>query len=158
MLYHFLNLSIRSFNFLGYQYYLFFFTTSINGNKIYRCNVLYSHDDIIKWNHYPLYWPFVRGIHRSPVNSPHKGQWRGALMFSLLCAKINGSVNNREAGDLRRHQAHYDVTVMIWVCYNTFVAAKMWLWRLPRNDCHSRPFYTTRFYYNCPELSYCKMQ
>ena len=50
----------------------------------------------------------------SPVNSPHKGQWRGALMFSLICAWINGWVNNREAGDLRRHRADYDVIVM-WV-------------------------------------------
>ena len=47
-----------------------------------------------------------------PVNSPHKGQWRGALMFSLIRARINGWVNNREAGDLRRHQAHCDVIVM----------------------------------------------
>ena len=39
------------------------------------------HDDVIKWKHFPRKWPFVRGIHRSPVNSPHKGQWRGALMF-----------------------------------------------------------------------------
>ena len=39
---------------------------------------------------------------RSPVNSPHKGQWRGAFMFSLICAWINRWVNNREAGDLRR--------------------------------------------------------
>ena len=53
-----------------------------------------------------------RGIHRSQVNSPHKGQWRGALMFSLICVWINGWVNNREAGDLRRHCAHYDVIVM----------------------------------------------
>ena len=60
------------------------------------------HDDVIKWKHFPRYWPFVRGIHRSPVNSPHKGQWRGALMFTLICAQINGWVNNREAGDLRR--------------------------------------------------------
>ena len=52
------------------------------------------------------------GIHRSSVNSPHKGQWRGALMFSLICAWINGWVNNRETGDLRRHRAHYDVIVM----------------------------------------------
>ena len=52
------------------------------------------------------------GIHRSPVNSPHKGQWRGALKFSLICVRINGSVNNREAGDLRRYRANYDVTVM----------------------------------------------
>ena len=43
-------------------------------------------DYVIKWKHYPCYWPFVRGIHRSPVNSPHKGQWHGALMFSLICA------------------------------------------------------------------------
>ena len=55
----------------------------------------------------------VRGIHMSPVNSPHKGQWRGAMMFSLTCAWINDWVNNREAGDLRRHRAHYDVTVMV---------------------------------------------
>ena len=48
----------------------------------------------------------------APVNSPHKGQWRGALMFSLICAWINGLENNREAGDLRRHHAHYDVIVM----------------------------------------------
>ena len=47
-----------------------------------------------------------------PVISPHKGQWRGALMFSLICAWINDWVNNREAGDLRRHRGHYDVNVM----------------------------------------------
>ena len=49
---------------------------------------------------------------KSPVNSPRKGQWRGALMFPLICARINGWANNREAGDLTRHRAHYDVTVM----------------------------------------------
>ena len=71
-----------------------------------------NHDDIIKWKHFPRYWPFVRGIHRSPVNSPHKGQWRGALMFSLICVWINDWVNNHETGDLRRYRAHYDVIVM----------------------------------------------
>ena len=71
------------------------------------------HDDVIKWKYFLRYWPFVRGIHRSPVNFPHKDQWRGALMFSLIWAWINGWVNNREAGDLRRHRAHYDVTVML---------------------------------------------
>ena len=68
---------------------------------------------VIKWKHFPRYWPFVRGIHRSTVNSLHKCQWRGALSFSLICARINGWVNNREAGNLRRHSAHYDVIVMI---------------------------------------------
>ena len=74
-----------------------------------------KHDDVIKWKHFPRDWPFARGIH-PPVNSPHKGQWRGALMFSLICVWINPWVNNREAGDLRRYRAHYDVTVMGCIC------------------------------------------
>ena len=56
-----------------------------------------THDDVIKWKHFPRCWPFVWGIHRSPVNSPQNGQWRGALMLSLICAWINGWVNTREA-------------------------------------------------------------
>ena len=61
-----------------------------------------KHDDVIKWKHFPRYWPFVRGIHRSPVNSPHKGQWRGALMLALISIWINGWVTtvrlvNRDA-------------------------------------------------------------
>ena len=63
-----------------------------------------KHDDVIKWRHFPRYWPFVRGIHRS--------QWRGTLMLTLICTRIIGWVNNREAGDLRRNRAHYDVIVM----------------------------------------------
>ena len=81
----------------------------INNNTAERFNTV-PHDDVIKWKHFPRYWTFVRRIHRSPVNFPHKGQWRGALMFSLICARINGWVNT---GDLRRHRAHYDVIVII---------------------------------------------
>ena len=66
------------------------------------------HDDVIKWIHFQRYWPFVRGIHRWPANSPNKGQWRGALIFSLICAWVN----SREVGDLRRHCAHYDFTLI----------------------------------------------
>ena len=73
----------------------------------------FHHDDVIKWKHFPRNWPFVREIHRSPVNFPHKGQLRGALMFSMIYAWINDWVNNREAGDLRRQHGHYDVIVMI---------------------------------------------
>ena len=76
---------------------------------VHRC--LY-HDDVIKWNHFPRYWPFVRGIHRWPVNSPHKGQWRRALMFSSICAWANGWENNRDAGHLRHHRALDDVTMI----------------------------------------------
>ena len=75
--------------------------------------MLHAHDDVVKWKNIPRFWPFVvRGIRRSPVNSSHKGQWRRPLTFSLICTWINGWVNNRETGDLRRHRAHHDVIVM----------------------------------------------
>ena len=65
----------------------------------------HQHDDVIKWKHFPRYWTFVRGIYRSPVNSPHKDQWRRALMFSLICDWINDR-------DFKRYHAHYDVSVL----------------------------------------------
>ena len=71
------------------------------------------HNDVIKWKHFLGYRPFVRGIHRWPVNSPHKGQWCGALMFSLICTWINGCINNREPGDLRHRCTHYDIIVIL---------------------------------------------
>ena len=77
-----------------------------------RYTIISFHDDVIKWKHFPRYWPFVRGIHRSPMNSPHKGQGGGALVFSLICVWIDGWVNDREADDLRGYRAHYDATVM----------------------------------------------
>ena len=51
-----------------------------------------------------------------PVNSPHNGQWRVALMFSLICTWINDWVNNGKAGDLRRYGAHYDAILMDKLC------------------------------------------
>ena len=53
---------------------------------------------------------------------PQKGQWRRALIFSLACTWINRWVNNREAGCLRRHRAHYDVIIMILSTH--------WQWRI----------------------------
>ena len=81
----------------------------------------FNHDEVIKWIHFPRYWTFVWGIRRSPVNSPHKGQWLGALMFSFICPGINAWVKNREAGDLRRplwrHCNHGNaVVVVVCVC------------------------------------------
>ena len=112
----------------------------VNNNKInkspHHCHFVMQgsfpcHDDVIKWKHFPRYWPFVRGIHRSPVNSPHKGQWRGALMFSLICVWINGWINNHEAGDFRRYRAHYDVTVMSYcycpACRTYLIATRFWV-------------------------------
>ena len=85
----------------------------------YQCSNPEEYDDVTKCHqqchqHFPRYWPFVLGIQRSPVNSSHKGQRRGALKLSLIYSWINDSVNNLEPGDLRRNRAHYDVTAMIW--------------------------------------------
>ena len=73
---------------------------------------------------FPRYRPFVRGIHQSPVNSLHKGQWRGVLMFSLIYRWTNGWVNNRDADDLWRHRARYDVTIM-WRTWIELVDPKL---------------------------------
>ena len=74
--------------------------------------MLTDYDDVIKWKHFPRCWPFVPRIYRSQVNSPYKGQWRGALMF-FICAWTNDWINNCDAGDLRHHRHQYDVTVIL---------------------------------------------
>ena len=80
----------------------------------------YPHEDVIKWKHFPRHWLFVREIHRSPVNYPHKGQWRGTLMFSLIFAWTNGWVNNTDTNALRCHRAHYGVTAMGYFHFRIF--------------------------------------
>ena len=59
------------------------------------------------------YWSFVRGIHRSQVNSPRKGQWCAALTFPMICAWIKDWASSREAGDLRRPRAHCGVIIIV---------------------------------------------
>ena len=91
-----------------------------------------SYQDL-KYSEYPenmmtssngnIYWSFVRGIHRSTVNYPHKGQWRVALMSSLIRTWTNSWANNGDAGDLRRHRAHHDIIVM-----NSYFFAFMVVW------------------------------
>ena len=76
---------------------------------IEKCEI---QDDVIKWKYFSRYWHFKRGNHRSMVDSPHKGQQCGALVFSVIFAWTNSWVNNRDAGYFVRHSAHYDVTVM----------------------------------------------
>ena len=60
---------------------IIFYLPSGNTSYLMFSRRLKPHDDVIKWKHFPRYWPLVWGIHRSPVNSPHKCQWRGTLMF-----------------------------------------------------------------------------
>ena len=86
-------------------------------------NALLILDDVIKWRHFPHYWPFVWGIHRSPVDSRHKGEWRGALMFYLINKRLSKQSRNRwletPSRLLWRHcndnayrpsAVHYDIT------------------------------------------------
>ena len=85
------------------EWYIFAQIYSINDQSALVPVRHWHHDDIIKWKHFPHYWPLVRGIHQSLVDSPHKGQWRRALI-------LNGCTNNGDPGDLRHQYAHDDVT------------------------------------------------
>ena len=93
-----------------------------NSSIIYRKGFLYEKEMVLI--HFSNHWTFVQGIHQSPVNSPHKGQWHGALMFSLNCAWINSWVNL----DLRCHHthydAHYDITALWCQCQDGILPGK----------------------------------
>ena len=112
----------------------------------------------ICWRHqmetFPRYWLFLREIYRSSVTSLHKGQWRGALMFYLICAWINRWVNNCEAGDLIRHRTHCDVIVMLWLL--------QWQWSKPdlhgyiMLPNHNKPKQNSNHVHNSHKIIYLK--
>ena len=81
------------------------------------------------WRHqmetFSVLLALCEGNHRSPLDSLHKSQWRGDLMFSLICAWTNGWADNRDAGDLRRHRAHFDVTVIFICCHEGMCPCNM---------------------------------
>ena len=84
----------------------------------YSCKLLLkilSHDDVIKWKHFPRYWPFVRCAGNSPATGEFPTQRPVTRSFDVFfdLRLINGWVNNGEAGDLRRHRAQYIVTIML---------------------------------------------
>ena len=75
------------------------------------------HDGVIKWKVFRV-TALCEG-NRSPVDSLHKGQWRGALMFSLIFAWTNGWANVQDPDVLNRHGVHYDITAMgQWTQYS----------------------------------------
>ena len=84
-----------------------------------------SHYDVITWKRFSHYCPFVRGILRSPVDSPHKGQWFGAFMFPLMPARTDCWTNNREAGEIEIPWRSFDVpalnssTILCWIIFWT---------------------------------------
>ena len=56
-----------------------------------------NQNQIIKWKHFPRYWPFVRGIHRWPVNSPHNG--RDAELWCFLWSEPKQTAETPAIGD-----------------------------------------------------------
>ena len=51
-------------------------------------------------------WPFVKGIHWSPVDPPHNGPVTQSSMFSLMLPQTNCWTNSQVASDLRCHDTH----------------------------------------------------
>ena len=127
-----MTISYPQWDFLSYQYRNKSILWQAYLHSRISCTVMKVHDDVIKWKHFPRYWLFVWGIHWSPVNSTHKGQWRGALILSLICVWTNAWVNNRDAGDLRPNCAHHDVIVM-FLCYQWRKFLSTW-WHFGFND------------------------
>ena len=88
-------------------------TGTVSVNRVSRSSPLLGAWWRQQMEHFQRHWSFLRGIHRLPVDSPCKGQWRGVLMFSLIYARTNDWANNRDTRDVRRHHVHYDVTIMV---------------------------------------------
>ena len=81
----------------------------------------------IKWKHFPRYWSFVRGIHRLSVDSLTKASDVDLWCFLWSAPETNGWANNGDAGDLRRHRAHYDVTVLCTIMRAIMPVKQGWL-------------------------------
>ena len=75
-----------------------------------------AHDDVIKWKYFLHYWPFVRGFTGHRWIPRTKTRDAELWCFFRSVPWIDGWVNSHEAGDLRRHRAHYDVIVMKLFC------------------------------------------
>ena len=74
----------------------------ISGSMNIKINNQY-HYDVIKWKHFPRYWTFVRGIHQSQLDSPHKRPITRAFGFPLLIVWTDGWTNTRLTDDSRHH-------------------------------------------------------
>ena len=91
-------------------------------------------DDVIKWKHFPRYWPFVRGTQRSPMDSPHKGQCRSVPDKQL---------SKQSRTNLRRHRAHYHTIAILsgnfnnlFLSYSSLLVAEVSFVKVPSYDCN----------------------
>ena len=97
------------------------------------------HYGIMAWKHFPHYWPFVRGIHWWPVDSPHKGLilWN----FDSLFVKLNNLLNN-----------HYSCQwfEMLWWPYD--------ITGVDIIPCHSHAHRAYDYKYLCAQLKFSRAQ
>ena len=100
-------------------------------------------------------------VGNSPVPCAFPAQRPVTRSFAvLICARINGWVNNRKAGDLRRHCTHYDVTVMEWNTLAnldkgiTWIRVAKWLQRNQTKSKRAFVFYTSCFIMELKQISY----
>ena len=99
------------------KFHTYYFIHKVNNMILKQCWIFKSyhdeyimHGDVIKWKHFPRYWPFVRGIHPSPVNFLTKRPVKQSSdVFFGLCTYVH----NWDPGVLRHHRATYDVTLMM---------------------------------------------
>ena len=120
-------------------------------------SVLLHHPPSLWWRHQMETFSALLAIcaGNSPVTGgfPAQRPVTRALMFSFICAWINSWVNNREAGDLRRNRAHYDVTVMVRVVHSCLRASDVVIWSRGRlmlyhSACIEECHLSRRFYYH----------
>ena len=115
---------------VGQDKYAMNLPTGVNRKQeIYALSLFVSHEyrkTMPTWGcmFTPSWWRHQMETFSALLDSPYKGQWRGALMFPLICAWTNGWANKGDTGDLRRHRAHYDVTVMVSKNLLTFCTPK----------------------------------
>ena len=98
----------------------------------------YQHDDVIKWKHFfrvtgPLCGEFT-GHRWIPLTKASDAEF---WCFLWSAPWTNGGVNNRDADDLRRHRAHYDVIVMSKVLATEMMHRFVANWNVgpDRSDC-----------------------
>ena len=97
------------------------------------------HDDIIKWKHFPLYWPFVHGIHQSPVNSLTKA---GDADLRCFLWSVPEQTLNKQPRCLWVEtpscslRSHYDVFGVIEITLDdpTAVPHQLKKWTVPIKD------------------------
>ena len=113
----------------------------------WQCRVRYwlsdpllAHDGAIKWKHFPRNWSFVREIHRSPMDSPHRGQWRGALVFFYL------RLNKRLSKQFRRRWFETPLRSLwrhcnaLWHVYREFAGYQIYIGRRIRIPSKQRKY------------------